>query len=233
MLEGVRIVLAAYTASFRVPSFVSHQLTLPVPPLSTIYGLLSAAAGRWVLPNEVAWLAFQCDYESKATDVEAIYQFEREKEEALPMPKPFPKTRTVLQREFLAMPRLTIYLPLEWEALFRTPRYALLLGRTQDVAGVESIASVTLEPVKEGAVRGVLLPLELVMQNNTPAWLHNLPIAFTDEPQRRLLGMRVFGVVDAKRHFAQLRAPDWLFRDTSNGVILPVYRREWIVDVLQ
>ncbi|MCR4404359.1 MAG: hypothetical protein NUW06_03580 [Candidatus Acetothermia bacterium] len=185
------------------------------------------------MPDEVTWLAFRCEYEGKAMDLETIYQFERANEEALPMPKPLPKTRTVLQREFLAMPRLTVYLPPGWEALFRAPRYALLLGRTQDVAGVDSIASVTLEPVKEGAVSGVLLLLELVMQNNTPAWLHNLPIAFTDEPRRRLLGMGIFGVVDARRHFAQLRAPNWLFRDTSNGVVLPVYRREWIVDVLQ
>lgn len=228
-LEGVRVALAAYTASFRVPSFIGHQLTLPVPPLSTIYGLLSAAAGRWVLPDEVPWLAFRCDYEGKATDLEAIFTVERKK----PLEEARFVGRNVLQREFLVMPRLTVYLPLEWEALFRTPRYALLLGRTQDVAGVESIVPVTLEPVKEGAVSGVLLPLELVMRDNTPAWLHNLPIAFTDEPRRRLLGMRIFGVVDAKRHFAQLRAPDWLFRDTSNGIVLPVYRREWIVDVLQ
>ena len=35
MLNGIRIDLIAYTASFRVPCFVGHQITLPVPPLST------------------------------------------------------------------------------------------------------------------------------------------------------------------------------------------------------
>lgn len=229
MLDGMRIILTAYTASFRVPSFMGHQLMLPVPPLSTIYGLLSAAAGRWVLPDEVPWLAFRCDYEGKATDLEAIFTVKRKK----PIEEARFVGRNVLQREFLAMPCLTVYLPPEWGAPFRTPRYALLLGRTQDVAGVESIASVTLEPVKEGEVSGVLLPLELVMRGNTPAWLHNLPIAFAAEPPRRLLGMRIFGVVDARRHLAQLHAPGWLFRDPSNGIVLPVYKREWIIDVLQ
>lgn len=228
MLAGVRVVLTAYTASFRVPSFVGHQLTLPVPPLSTIYGLLSAAAGRWVLPDEVPWLAFRCDYQGKATDLEAVFTVERRK----PIEEARFVGRNVLQREFLIMPHLTVYLPPEWEILFHTPRYTLLLGRTQDVAGVESIASVTLEPVKEGAVSGVLLPLELVMRENTPAWLHNLPIAFTDEPRRQLLGMKIFGVVDARRHLAPLHASSWLFQDTSNGVILPVYRREWIINAL-
>lgn len=233
MPDGIRITLLSYTASFRVPSFVGHQLTLPVPPLSTIYGLLSAAAGRWVLPDEVAWLAFRCDYESKAVDLEAIYQFERSDESGLPVPKPYPKTRTVINREFLAMPRLILYLPPEWEARFRRPRYTLLLGRTQDVASVESVKPITLEPVGEGEVSGVLLPLELVVQNNAPAWLHNLPIALTDEPHRRLLGVKVFGVVDARRRPARVRAQDWLVRDTDDGTVVPLYRREWIGNVIR
>lgn len=233
MLDAIRITLTAYTASFRVPSFVGHQLTLPVPPLSTIYGLLSAATGRWVMPEEVAWLAYRCEYEGKTMDLEAIYQFERADERALPSPKPYPKTRTVLNREFLTMPCLTLYLPREWEAAFRRPRYALLLGRTQDVASVESLVPVTLEPVSEGEVTGVLLPLELVMQNNVPAWLQNLPIAFTAEPRRRLLGVRILGVVDSKRRPAKVHAPGWLVRDTGNGMTVPLYRWGWIADVLQ
>ena len=78
-IEAVRIVLIAYTASFRVPAFVGYQLTLTVPPLCTIFGLLSAAAGRWVMPSEVEWLAYRCTYESKANDLEAIYTVERSK----------------------------------------------------------------------------------------------------------------------------------------------------------
>jgi len=129
-IEAVRIVLIAYTASFRVPAFVGYQLTLTVPPPCTIFGLLSAAAGRWVMPSEVEWLAYRCTYESKANDLEAIYTVERSK------PTEIPRfvTRNVIQREFLTLPTLTLYLPLEWETAFRQPRYTLLLGRTQDVA---------------------------------------------------------------------------------------------------
>jgi CRISPR-associated protein Cas5t len=229
MLEGMRVVLSAYTASFRVPSFIGHQLTLPVPPLSTAYGLLAAALGRWVRPDEVEWLAFRCDYAEKATDLEAITTFERGR----PAEIPRPKTRNVMRREFLALPRLTLYLPAGWELPFKRPRYALLLGRTQDVATVDALAPVTLEPVEAGETRGVLLPLELIMHNSASAWLHNLPIALTEEPQRRLLGMRTFGVLDAKRPPALLRAPEWLVRDTSEGAVVPLYRREWILNALQ
>lgn len=231
MLNAIRVTLSAYTASFRVPSFVGHQRTLTVPPLCTVFGLLSAAAGRWILPNEVEWLAYRCEYESKAMDLEAIYQFDRASERAIPLPKPHPKTRTVLNREFLTMPSLTLYLTPDWEMPFRRPRYALLLGRTQDVAMVESIARVTLKVHSEGEVEvsGVLLPVELIMQNNAPALLQNLPVAFTNEPHRQPLRMHVFGIVDAHRPAKIRDAPKWLIRDEETNTTAPLYRREWIL----
>jgi CRISPR-associated protein Cas5t len=228
MLDAIRITLTAYTASFRVPSLVGHQLTLTVPPLSTVYGLLSATAGRWVLPESVAWLAYRCAYESKATDLEAIQTVERSQ----PQQTPRFVQRDVIVREFLSMPRLTLYLPPDWETHFCRPRYALLLGRTQDVATVETITRTTLESLDLGEMSGVLLPLELVLQNHAHAWLHNLPIAFTNEPQRRLLGVQRFGVVDAQQRPATVHSPEWLVRDTTDGTVVPLYRREWICNAI-
>jgi len=226
MLQGVRVVLTAYTASFRVPSFVRHQLTLPVPPLSTVYGLLSAAAGRLVFPEEVEWLAFRCEAEGRGMDLEAIYQFERRREDEMPRPKSYPKTRTVIQREFLVFPRLTLYLPSDWRSVWERPRYALLLGRTQDVAAVEQVAEATLEPVEEGEVEGVLLPRELIFREaGVPCLLYNLPLAFSAEPHRQPLGMGMFGVVT--RAF-RLRAPGWLWQDRERKVVFPLYRKEWL-----
>ncbi|MDK2882756.1 MAG: CRISPR-associated protein Cas5t [Bacillota bacterium] len=231
MISAVRIVLAAYSASFRVPGFLGYQLTIPVPPLSTIYGLISAAAGRWVLPSEVEWLAYRCEYESKAMDLEAIITVARSN----PTEAARLVGRNVLRREFLVMPRLTLYLPPAWGGAFRRPRYHLLLGRTQDVAGVESITPVTLEPVDEGEVGGVLLPLELLThgQNRVDGWLHNLPLAFTSEPYRQLLGMKIFGVVDARRGPSLVRTPGWLVRDATGGTAVPIYRREWVEEALR
>ncbi|MCG0276468.1 MAG: type I-B CRISPR-associated protein Cas5b [Thermosediminibacteraceae bacterium] len=230
MISAVRIVIIAYTASFRVPNFVAHQLTLSVPPLSTIYGLLSAAAGQWVLPGNVEWLAYRCDYEGKAMDLEAIMTVERSK----PDNPAKIVGRNVIEREFLVMPRLTLYLPPKWEDYFRKPRYPLLLGRTQDVASVESITPVTLEPVEEGEVSGVLLPLELVMnnRNRVDAWLQNLPIAFTAEPERRLLGVKIFGVVDSRREPAFVQTSGWLVRDSLDKTVVPIYKREWVTQAI-
>jgi len=231
MLQAIRITLSAYTASFRVPHFVGHQLTLPVPPLSTVYGLISAAAGRWIMPQEVEWLAYRCEYEAKAFDLEAIVQIEREKPESAARPKAPPKTRGISQREFLARPRLTLYLPLDWEAAFRRPRYALLLGRTQDVATVESIQKVDLKPVPEGEVSGVLLPFELLGRGRSSAWLHNLPVAFTEGPDRRPLRLQIFGAVDAFRPAEVRNAEGWLVQDVKDGTTIPLYRKEWVLAV--
>ena len=136
MLNGIRIDLIAYTASFRVPCFVGHQITLPVPPLSMIYGMISAAMGRIIHPNEVEWLAFRCQHEGVASDLEAIVTFDRGQARSIAVPK----GRNVIQREFLLLPHLTLYLPSEWRRAFERPRYALLLGRTQDLATVDRIS---------------------------------------------------------------------------------------------
>lgn len=177
------------------------------------------------MPHELDWLAYRFEYESRAMDLEAIFTVERSKPHE---PARF-VTRNVLQREFLVLPRLYLYLPPEWETVFHRPRYTLLLGRTQDVAGVESVQRVLLEPVSEGEVSGVLLPLELITQNNVTAWLHNLPVAFTDEPQRQPLRKHIFGVVDCHQPSRLQRADGWLIQDTEKGTIVPIYRKEWVL----
>ncbi len=228
-MEGVRITLASYTASFRVPTFVGYPLTLPVPPLSTVLGILSAAKGVWVSPEEVPWIAYRCDYEARGMDLEYIVQIERKKAHDVPQPRPSPKTYGILSREFLLMPRLTLYIPLEWEEYFRRPRYNLLLGRTQDVATVEEIVPVELTRAGEGEISGVLLPLEVVFRYGLPAQIFNLPVAFTAEPVRRPLRMGIFGVIDAKRPGKFSGVTDWFMRDETTGIVVPVYSREWLL----
>jgi len=231
MLEGIRVVITAYSASFCAPGMLGYQLTLPVPPLSAIYGLLSAAAGRWVAPNEVEWLAYRFVYEGKATDLEAIITFERRR----PDDTPTFAGRNVIKREFLTNPRLTLYLPSSWEQPFRRPRYSLLLGRTQDVACVESIEPAQLQPVADGMLSGVLLPWEVIQnqQGRVHAWLQSLPIAFSDGAPRRPLGKHIFGVLDAHQRPSQVNAPDWLAHDHAQNHTVPIYRWEWIRNVLQ
>ncbi|WP_448575533.1 CRISPR-associated protein Cas5 [Thermomicrobium sp.] len=233
MLDAaVRIRLTALTASFRAPSFVAYQLSLAVPPLATIFGLLSAARGHWVMPQEVPWLAYRLTYAGRAMDLETIYTVKRK--DAADTPR-F-KERNIVQREFLVSPELDLFLPVEWRDPFLRPRYQLVLGRSQDLATVVSIEPAALEPVSRGSVTGVLLPAEVVARNGVTAVLQNLPVAFTPDPERAPVRVTMFGLVDGERSARGLRlvsiedAADWLVCDRESGIVVPLYRQEWILD---
>jgi CRISPR-associated protein Cas5t len=233
MLDGaVRICLTALTASFRAPSFVAYQLSLAVPPLATIFGLLSAARGHWVMPHEVPWLAYRLTYAARAMDLESIYTVERKKVTDTPRFE----ERNIVQREFLVSPELDLFLPAEWRDPFLRPRYQLVLGRSQDVATVVSIEPALLEPVSTGPVTGVLLPAEVVARNGVTAVLQNLPVAFTPDPERAPVRVTMFGLIDGQRSTRGLQfvtiedGAGWLVRDRESGVVVPLYRQEWILD---
>ena len=86
-MKFLRVIINGWTASFRFPSFISgFQPTLSVPPLSTIYGLLSAVKGELVTPNDVH-VGFIFEYDSKAVDLETIYELKALKEINLILPK--------------------------------------------------------------------------------------------------------------------------------------------------
>lgn len=225
MIKAVCIEIGAYTASFRVPHLHGHQLTLDVPPPSTIFGLLSAAKGEWVLPGEgLPWIAYCLTYEGKGEDLETIIAYDRGR----PLFKRGEIVRNIFRREFLLNPRLTLYLPERpWVGSFQRPRFPLVLGRSQDVAYVLRIReAVNLEPVNEGEVSGVLLPYRLVFGSGTPALIYNLPVAFESPYQRRLLGMKIFGII---REPWTVKGKNFLVRDGQTGRVIPRYTHEWLL----
>ena len=95
---------------------------------------------------------------------------------------------------------------------------------------MEHIEEVALEETDEGEVEGVLLPREIVFnQQGVPCSIYSLPIAFTEDPNRNPLGVAIFGVV-AKPFF--IRATGWLVKDNERNWTIPIYRWEWIGNVI-
>lgn len=48
-MKVYRVKLTSWTASFRFPNIISgYQPTLPVPPISTVLGILNACAGTYL-----------------------------------------------------------------------------------------------------------------------------------------------------------------------------------------
>ena len=75
-MEAYRIQLSSWTASFRYPNLISgFQPTLDVPPISTVLGLINAAAGKYV-DYSLLTIGYYFEYGAKAIDLETIYQIE-------------------------------------------------------------------------------------------------------------------------------------------------------------
>jgi len=141
-MKTYRIKISSWTASFRYPNLISgFQPTLEVPPISTVLGLLNAAAGKYIEHTQLK-IAYYFNYETKAIDLETIYQI------GLVKDKKYPSNTVksnVIKREFLYNCQLYIYLQdNELIEYLRNPYFSLVLGRSGDLATVEKIEEVEL-----------------------------------------------------------------------------------------
>ncbi len=215
----IRVEVRAYSASFRVPGMMGYQLTSPVPPPSTVYGLLAAACGREVTPEE-APIAYRFDYEALAEDLEKILFFGEGG------PKWSAKTggvgSGVVTRQFLANACLTLYLPAgeAANALLR-PRFPLLLGRSQDVAFVASWREAQLESVERATISGVLVPFP-IQSSARRSRLLSFPTFHTVQEPRRARAVKPFHVFDSLSGSQEIVAPD-LWRDVQSGEAMPLF----------
>ena len=110
-MKVLRVHINGWVASFRNPLFISgFQPTLPLPPLSTLYGLLSAARGDWVTPDDAS-IGFIFQSQGKAEDLETVYEFFYKTATKM---KPNVAKSNVCKREFLVSPELYLYTPAMW-----------------------------------------------------------------------------------------------------------------------
>lgn len=199
--------MKAWTASFRYPIFISgFQPTLPVPPLSTIYGILSAAKGELVTPNE-ARIGYIFKSNGKFVDLESVYELEENKK----------AKSNVCKREILFEPELYIYVDnLEFKRHFRNPKYQMVIGRSQDIASVVSIKEVELERRSgEGRFGGTIVPFPM---ENVYGMMQALPTHFTDTIPRQTVGVRPFVLMN---EFAKLPLDDFYYdNELETGVYM-------------
>ncbi|MDW8319856.1 MAG: type I-B CRISPR-associated protein Cas5b [Armatimonadota bacterium] len=222
-MRALHAVLRALTASFRPPGMsAGYQLTLPVPPLSTVYGLLAAAVGKDVSPEQV-WLGYRFHYDAEAEDLETIILFSKggpSWDDKMGQVRSMP-----IHRQFVVNPVLHLYLPAEewlWRAL-RNPRYPLLLGRSQDVATVDHMEEVELQLAQEGEAEGILLPFPTP---GVQSFVYNLPTYLPTHPPRRALAVKPFQLVQQRQRVR--REDGLLYREPQEGLLVPVYTREWL-----
>jgi len=181
-MKVFRIYITSWTASFRFPNLISgFQPTLPVPPLSTIYGLISAALGVYYAPPKPE-VGFVFQAGGKAIDLETIYQMKKSLKDIKP---------NVIKREFLFDNHLWIYTKKEKIAeAFKKPYFQLLLGRSGDLASVREVVEIEVESRDRlSKLKGTIIPFEKYM---LAATINALPVCFTDTIPRRNLGTKPY-----------------------------------------
>lgn len=190
-MQVIHAIIRSETASFRVPYLMRPQLTLSVPPVSTVLGLLRNAAGRWIDTDEISFLAYRFEYAERGVDVEKIYKT-----------KVIEKGTDIVSREFLYDTTLHLYINTEFEYILRNPAGVLTLGRSQDLATVELVETVELT-IGKGEVSGVLVDSDESKRLDLFGAIYALPVDFTRTKPRHPTTIRSFTVIDCKQQPVQ------------------------------
>ena len=197
-MKVLRIHITGWVSSFRNPLFISgFQPTLPLPPLSALYGMLTAAKGEWVTPHDAA-IGFVFHSQGKAVDLETIYEFGGKLD----------AKSNINRREFLVQPELYLYTPEMWlREAFERPKYTLLLGRSSDLATVKSIDEIELQSKSKTTYQNTILPFP---DPQLYGQVQALPTHFTAEMPRRQCGTRAFCLITEpiKYHGEVLQDPE-------------------------
>jgi len=175
-MQALRITLEGEVTSFRYPHFMwGQQPTFEMPPPATIYGHICSAVGEWLDPDGLQF-AYHFTHQGMFTDLEHIHAggmaepiSSRKRKELVSQGYSAvtmygESTVTPFQRALLFRPRLTLYLNrLELEPAFRSPRFALVLGRSQDLCSYPpgGVRVVSLERRERVCYEHTLLPLEM------------------------------------------------------------------------
>jgi CRISPR-associated protein Cas5t len=159
-LTAVRARLRGFTASFRHPRVaVGRHMTLPVPPPSTVYGLLSAAYGGWVQPDTLRF-GMRFVHQGRAVDLEHLHIATVSRRASDPdlggHARNLIATVSPTEREQWIFPELELYVVArDGEAataggvnILRQPAAPLVLGRSQDLVSVVDVNEVELVPVR-------------------------------------------------------------------------------------
>lgn len=175
-MQALRIELTGEVASFRYPHFMwGVQPTFEMPPPATIYGHICSAVGDWLDPAGLEF-AYHFTHQGKFADLEHIHagglagpvSGRKRKELAAEgygdVTLYGESTVTPFTRELLFRPRLLLYLNRpDLAAAFRSPRYAVVLGRSQDLCTYppHAVQIITLEQRNAVYYEHTLLPLAM------------------------------------------------------------------------
>lgn len=166
-MQVLKIVVEGVTTSFRYPHFVQGiHPTFEMPPPATIYGHICSALGEWVAPQGIAF-AYHFTVQGRVDDIEHIHVL-TPKSGKLPgttLPKVLEGNINPFKRTLLFQPCLTLYINRpDWLDAFRSPRYAVVLGRSQDLCSYTQVEIIDLQEADTAYFEHTLLPYSMATQ---------------------------------------------------------------------
>lgn len=174
-MKFIRIKCSGCLNSFRQPDFHTYHKTLPLPPKTTVAGMIGSALG--ISPESVneEWLQnnrFQMGIvgksNGKANDLWQIRKYESKQIKAYQNgAESAPYKTAVIVRELLYASEFTLYLHFENEEDFelvsskiQNPEWALSLGREDELVLIEEIKRIDLNEATEISFCNTVLPID-------------------------------------------------------------------------
>lgn len=171
-MRVLKIEAEGVTTAFRYPFFMAgRHPTFEMPPPATIYGHICSAVGAPIDPASLRFAYWFTHSGSKATDLEHFLSTEvtsarstftwspRSSATVHTVAKNIEATVQPVQHEFLCNPRLTLYLSnLDLAPAFRSPRYVVVLGRSQDLFAYTRVSELDLVAAPQAYVEATILP---------------------------------------------------------------------------
>lgn len=174
-MKFIRIKCSGCLNSFRQPDFHTYHKTLPLPPKTTVAGMIGSALG--ISPESVneEWLKnnrFQMGIvgksNGKANDLWQIRKYESKQIKTYQNgTESAPYKTAVIVRELLYASEFTLYLHFENEEDFelvsskiQNPEWALSLGREDELVLIEEIKRIDLNEATEISFCNTVLPID-------------------------------------------------------------------------
>lgn len=157
MNKVLEIQFSGWTATPRLPFVLSgNALCMPVPPYSTVLGIIGCCLGRFISPDEVK-IGFRYQYDTVSTDIETRRRLQFDGKKI----KNHDKGSDAYVREFHVNPRLIIWIDrLDWKGYFESPVGTPSLGRSQDLLQVGKVTVKDVVSVPEGNLKGCMIPFD-------------------------------------------------------------------------
>ena len=166
-MEVLKIIAEGVTTSFRYPHFMQGvQPTYEMPPPATIYGHICSVLGDWVPPEGIKF-AYHFTYQAKFDDIEHVHVLtaERGKLPRTKIPKVLGGSVNPYKRSILFNPKLVLYINQpSWKSAFCSPRYPVVLGRSQDLFTYKSVKIIKLVSSEKAYFEHTLAPYRMALK---------------------------------------------------------------------